>query len=222
MDTVLTGYGQVNPTTVYSGISKCSSKLKSYTIGTKLKYRPHNKDWYKATVKYNGVWKIGYIHAKDVGEKAPTLRGYGIVDKTTVYAKASKGTKKLKSYKKGSKLKYKPYNANWYVASIIINGKRQTGYIDKSEVGAATNISFVNPRKTYTYNQLGSDIKKLAAAYPDLISYKVVGNSEYGRNLYAVSLGKGEPTTFINGSLHAREWITTSLNMNMIEECAKA
>src|SRR5690606_4848826 len=51
---------------------------------------------------------------------------------------------------------------------------------------------------------------------------KIVGKSEYGRDIYAVSLGKGEATSFINGSHHAREWLTTNLNMNMIDEYASA
>lgn len=67
-----------------------------------------------------------------------------------------------------------------------------------------------------------SDISKLKRTYPDLITVKIIGKSEYGRNIYAVSLGKGTPTTFINGSHHAREWLTTTLNMNMIDQYAQA
>ncbi|PKG23769.1 peptidase M14 [Niallia nealsonii] len=64
------------------------------------------------------------------------------------------------------------------------------------------------------------DIKKLQKSYPSLIAYKVIGKSEYGRDIYAVSLGKGTATTFINGSHHAREWLTTNLNMYMLEQYA--
>ena len=66
------------------------------------------------------------------------------------------------------------------------------------------------------------DIKKLEKAYPELIDVEVIGKSEYGRDIYAVSLGKGESTVFINGSHHAREWITTNVNMNMIDKYAYA
>ncbi|MCR2821427.1 M14 family zinc carboxypeptidase [Lederbergia panacisoli] len=85
---------------------------------------------------------------------------------------------------------------------------------------AAANI--VNPNKVYSYDQMVKDIKKLGKTYPDLITYKVIGKSEYGRDIYAVSLGKGPATAFINGAHHGREWITTNLNMYMIEEYAKA
>nr|WP_251025712.1 M14 family zinc carboxypeptidase [Bacillus sp. ISL-47] len=65
------------------------------------------------------------------------------------------------------------------------------------------------------------DIKDLASRYPDIIKYKSIGNSEYGRPIYAVSLGTGNANLFINGSHHAREWMTTNLSMNMLEEYAK-
>jgi g-D-glutamyl-meso-diaminopimelate peptidase len=82
--------------------------------------------------------------------------------------------------------------------------------------------SIVNPKQMYTYERMVQDIQKLAKAYPDLIRYQSIGKSEYGRDIYAVKLGKGEATVFINGAHHAREWITTNLNMYMIEQYAKA
>ncbi|CAM3955312.1 M14 family zinc carboxypeptidase [Mesobacillus thioparans] len=80
----------------------------------------------------------------------------------------------------------------------------------------------VNPNKVYTYKQMVKDINTLKKAYPDQIQVKVIGKSEYGRKIYAVGLGKGQANLFINGSHHAREWMTTSLNMYMIENYAAA
>lgn len=97
--------------------------------------------------------------------------------------------------------------------------------------GAALHFSYnnmfdlhtiVNPRQIYTYLQMKRDIQTLAQKYPDLIHYEVVGQTAYGRDIYAVSLGKGKATGFINGSHHAREWITTNLNMYMIDQYALA
>ncbi|WP_261130897.1 M14 family metallocarboxypeptidase [Bacillus sp. Marseille-Q3570] len=85
--------------------------------------------------------------------------------------------------------------------------------------------SVVDPHQTYTYSEMVRDIKLLAEKHPNLINYKVIGKSEYGRNIYAVSLGNkdpGGPSVFINGSHHAREWLTTNLNMYMIDEYARA
>lgn len=80
----------------------------------------------------------------------------------------------------------------------------------------------VNPNQTYTYTKMIRDIEKLEKAYPELIDVEIIGQSEYGRDIYAVSLGKGDSTVFINGSHHAREWITTNVNMNMIDKYANA
>jgi hypothetical protein len=85
--------------------------------------------------------------------------------------------------------------------------------------GSAADI--VNPKQTYTYEMMARDIKALAAKYPDIIKYKSIGKSEYGRTIYAVSLGTGNASVFINGSHHAREWISTNLNMHMLEQYAQ-
>lgn len=212
----LTGYAAKSPTSVYSSRSKSSTKLKSYSRGHLLKFKPYNKDWYRATVYVNGKARTGYIYVKDVTNQSPLIKGYAIAKPTYVYSKTSKSSKKLKSYARGRAIQYRPFNNSWYIATIYVKGQKHTGYIHKNDAG------IVNPHKTYTYNNMASDIKKLKNAYPDLITYKSVGKSEYGRNIYAISIGKGNATAFINGSHHAREWLTTNLNMYMIEEYAKA
>jgi g-D-glutamyl-meso-diaminopimelate peptidase len=80
----------------------------------------------------------------------------------------------------------------------------------------------VNPKQVYSYTKMVSDIQKLKRAYPKLVNVKVIGKSEYGRNIYAISLGNGPAKVFINGSHHAREWMTTTLNMYMINQYADA
>ncbi|WP_100374083.1 M14 family zinc carboxypeptidase [Bacillus sp. FJAT-45037] len=85
-----------------------------------------------------------------------------------------------------------------------------------------THASIVNPKQTYTYAMMERDILAIAAKYPDLVSYKVIGKSEYGRDIFAVSVGKGPSNILITGSHHAREWMTTNLSMHMIDQYAKA
>jgi g-D-glutamyl-meso-diaminopimelate peptidase len=80
----------------------------------------------------------------------------------------------------------------------------------------------VNPKQVYSYSKMISDIRKLKSTYPGIVNVKIIGKSEYGRNIYAVSLGKGPAKTFINGAHHAREWLTTTLNMYMINQYAEA
>src|SRR5699024_9203394 len=43
-----------------------------------------------------------------------------------------------------------------------------------------------------------------------------------GRNIYAIKLGKGKTEIFMNGSHHAREWLTTNLLMEMIDVYSQA
>lgn len=75
----------------------------------------------------------------------------------------------------------------------------------------------VNTKTTYTYEEMVKDIKALKESYPDLVTYKRIGKSHFGRDLWAVKIGKGDSVVFINGSHHAREWMTTTLVMKMME-----
>ncbi len=86
----------------------------------------------------------------------------------------------------------------------------------------AASRSVVDAKATYTYERMTQDIQTLARTYPDVITYRSIGKTKYGRNIWAVGLGKGTATIFINGSHHAREWLTTTLNMTMIEQYAAA
>lgn len=74
----------------------------------------------------------------------------------------------------------------------------------------------------YSYEDVSNEIKRLKGTYPGLIDYHSLGKTTYQRDVWAVKLGNGKRTVFINGSHHAREWITTQLIMKMIEEYANA
>ncbi len=82
--------------------------------------------------------------------------------------------------------------------------------------------NIVNPGQVYSYSTMERDIKSLAVKYPGLITYKSLGKTIYGRELWAVQLGRGEASLFLNGSHHAREWMTTSLLMKMADSYAQA
>lgn len=76
----------------------------------------------------------------------------------------------------------------------------------------------VNPKETYTYGKMIQDIRELEHTYPGIVQVKIIGKSEYGRDLYAIGLGTGPATVIINGSHHAREWLTSTLTMYMLEQ----
>ncbi|MFG6119291.1 M14 family metallopeptidase [Thalassobacillus sp. B23F22_16] len=82
--------------------------------------------------------------------------------------------------------------------------------------------SQVNPDTAYSYDVLTKDIQALADRYPNAITYQSIGTSPYGREIWAVKVGSGEQNILVNGSHHAREWLTSTLNMKMVEEYAKA
>jgi g-D-glutamyl-meso-diaminopimelate peptidase len=78
--------------------------------------------------------------------------------------------------------------------------------------------SYVNPNQTYTYEMMTNDIKTLAQKYPGLVQYRSLGKTPYGRDIWAVKLGRGDATVLYNASHHAREWITTNIVMEMIDQ----
>ncbi|CAM4452874.1 M14 family metallopeptidase [Paenibacillus tarimensis] len=88
--------------------------------------------------------------------------------------------------------------------------------------GSAAAAYIVNPKQTYTYKIMVRDLKKLEQAYPELIKTHSLGKSEYGRDIWAVDLGRGPAVMMLNGSHHAREWITTILLMTMVDRYAQA
>lgn len=79
----------------------------------------------------------------------------------------------------------------------------------------------VQPKQIYTYEIMVMDMKELAEAYPELIRYHSIGVSEYGRELWLIEVGNGPVNVLLNGSHHAREWISTALLMEMAETMAR-
>ncbi|MCZ2258657.1 SH3 domain-containing protein [Sporosarcina sp. G11-34] len=123
-------------TNVYSDTTKSSQVLRSYSEGTILLYLDYSRDWYSAVVFINGVRKTGYIHKADVEtsvDKQEGIKGIGI-SQTPIYAKASTGSKQIRSYVEGSILYYKTFTSEWYEALVYINGVAKSGYIHKSHV----------------------------------------------------------------------------------------
>ncbi|SFM22490.1 g-D-glutamyl-meso-diaminopimelate peptidase [Paenibacillus sp. 1_12] len=80
----------------------------------------------------------------------------------------------------------------------------------------------VDPYQVYTYELMTQHIDQLAAAYPELITVKSIGTTDFGREIKAVKVGKGEASILIDGSQHAREWMGTNLILYMIDRYAYA
>ncbi|MCL6626282.1 MAG: peptidoglycan-binding protein [Alicyclobacillus shizuokensis] len=125
------------------------------------------------------------------------------------------GSKTLKAVKAFQK-------AHHLTVDGVVGLSTWTALFGSSPEASTKPKTIVNPYQTYTYNKMVQDIQSLTRKYPDLVHSEVVGRTVYGRDIYAVSIGKGKPTAFINGAHHAREWITTVLNMYMIDQYAQA
>ncbi|WP_062108577.1 N-acetylmuramoyl-L-alanine amidase [Bacillus niameyensis] len=69
-----------------------------------------------------------------VSANLPTLQGVALQEITHVYVKASTTSSHLKSYPQGQILKFRPYSADWYEATVYIAGKKQIGYINAKDV----------------------------------------------------------------------------------------
>ncbi|MBO8155558.1 MAG: hypothetical protein H0Z32_03765 [Bacillaceae bacterium] len=95
---------------------------------------------------------------------------------------------------------------------LFLTGIPVTGHAQK----------IVETDTVYTYEMMQEDLRFLDQEYGDLIEVFETGKTPYGRHLYLVKLGYGDAHVFYNASHHAREWLTTILLMNMLEEYAKA
>src|SRR5699024_10070248 len=120
-------------TNVYEEKSISSNVLKSYPQGHVLIFNTHEPNWYIATVYKNGVPHTGYIYSEDVDvifdSQQETKQGNALNKTVSVYERPSKDAKALKSYQYGHILKYRTYSSQWHMATVIVNGERQTGFI---------------------------------------------------------------------------------------------
>lgn len=80
----------------------------------------------------------------------------------------------------------------------------------------------VEGQDPYNYDRFVHDLKKLKAQYGENLQIKAIGESHFGRPIWAIRLGKAKENIIIIGSHHAREWITTNLIMVMMERYAAA
>lgn len=156
------GIANNKPTRVYSTPSRQSNVLKTYKYGSTLKLRTFTSKWYEATVIINGKRKTGYIQRSDIKNVNTTLSGYTLANKTYVYSKTSKKSTKLKGYKKGQQIKYRPYNSNWFRATVYVNGKKRTGYISTNDVRPNLTLTgYAQKNPIYVYSKTSKNAIKL-------------------------------------------------------------
>lgn len=183
-----TGIALKNETNIYASRSTSAEVLKTYRAGSILSYRSYNDKWYEATVIVSGVRKTGYIHASHVENAAKvqeTFKGVALHKPTHVFARAATDAKALKSYAAGSILTYRTFTKDWYVATVVVKGKRQTGYIHRSHVDNLVDkqVSLKGialQGKTNVYAKASSDAKVLRSyAAGTVLSYRTFSKNWY-------------------------------------------
>ncbi|MCG1028151.1 SH3 domain-containing protein [Virgibacillus halodenitrificans] len=157
--TTMKGIAKDSPTKIYQRASTSSSVMKTYPVGSVLKFETLSTNWYEATVYVNGGYTTGYIFKGDVetlSDSKTTLHGIGKETPTLIYDRASTLSNVIKTYDKGSVLKYETFSENWYQATVYVNGKRKTGYIHKDHIENATSkptklngVSLKEPTQVY-------------------------------------------------------------------------
>ena len=76
----------------------------------------------------------------------------------------------------------------------------------------------VDPTKPYTYEMMIEDAAELETMYNSDIDVSSIGSSVEGRDITLIKMGRGENKILLVGSHHAREYISTSYLMNMIDK----
>lgn len=77
-------------------------------------------------------------------------------------------------------------------------------------------FSVVPTNIPYTYDIMKNNIYALSKRYP-FMKYTSIGKSIDGREIYNITIGKGNNNVIYNGSHHGNEWITSLLLMKWIE-----
>ncbi|MDZ5711299.1 SH3 domain-containing protein [Jeotgalibacillus haloalkalitolerans] len=137
VEETLRGVGVAATVNVYSDQSRSSAVLKSYPRGSELVYRTLSSEWYSATVYVNGRARSGFIHVNDVDTLVSNpVRDSGYASKlvTNVFSNVSRDSGVLKQYPFGSRLVYTQYSENWYEATVYVNGKARSGFINANDI----------------------------------------------------------------------------------------
>ena len=203
----LRGIALQSPTKVFKRASTSADVWKSYEKGSILKYRTFSKNWYEATVIVNGKKRTGYIHKNHVQtvdtSNQKHYRGVALQNPTKVYQRVSTGSPVLKSYSKGSILKYRSFTSNWYEATVYVNGKRKTGYIHKNDVENAvetqqqlSGIGLNNPTAVYQRASTNSKALKTYSA-GHVLKYRTFSSNWYEATVY---INKKKHTGYIHKS----------------------
>jgi len=110
-----------------------------------------------------------------------------------------------------------------FIAIGSINTTAHADDVNADSVNADTVKAYtVDPYHEYSYENMLADAEELQEMYPDLVRLKSIGKTVEGRDIALIELGNGSRRIFLSGATHAREYISTSYLMYMIDRYAYA
>lgn len=183
-------------------------------------FEPYLNDWYRFTDSDEYTVEPTLTVGKDGIVCSPEW--VTVCDDTlTLRNQPDYSGKAIATLTRGQKVRLIYFIADF--ACVEVNGQTGfvlAGYLARSnEDEYQSDLSVVEPRENYSYNQMQTDLAELAQRYPDLLSLSSIGKSEEGRDLTLAVLGNpnAEKKIFLQSTIHAREYIVTELTMAQID-----
>jgi len=105
----------------------------------------------------------------------------------------------------------------------LINASRTNGYFDFMGLQGSVQLkdlkhsNLIQPKKNISHKEMSYWMIVFAGMYPEFTKLETIGKSVEGRDLYALKVGTGKKEILMDGSLHAREHMTTNVLMEMID-----
>ena len=78
-------------------------------------------------------------------------------------------------------------------------------------------MDLLQPKKVLTNEEMTYLLHVVAALYPEFTKLEQIGKSVEGTPMYAMKIGNGKKEVLLDGSLHAREHMTTNVVVEMID-----
>ena len=82
--------------------------------------------------------------------------------------------------------------------------------------------NLVNGNNLIPYDLMVQQLRKFNQMYPSFTKLEIIGYTVEGRAIYALKVGNGQREIVMDAALHAREYLTTNVLMEMIDEYTHA
>ncbi len=82
--------------------------------------------------------------------------------------------------------------------------------------------NLINGFNVIPYELMVQQLRKINQVYPSFTKLEVIGYTVEGRAIYALKVGTGKREIVMDAALHAREYLTTNVLMEMIDEYTHA